>query len=75
MLYESGKCILCGRCVAIAKNAGEPLGLAFLHRGYATIVGVPFDKPLAEGLTFSAEAVVSACPTGALTCKTGHDSP
>ena len=70
IVYESGKCILCGRCIALARESGEPLGLSFLDRGYAASVGVPFDHPLADGLTHSAERIVNACPTGALAFKT-----
>jgi len=66
VVYEPGKCILCGRCVRISREAGEPLGLAFLERGFGTSVGVPFDGTLSEGLQSTAERVVRACPTGAL---------
>jgi ferredoxin len=69
IVFEPGKCILCGICVRIAREAGEPLGFAFLERGFRTRVGVPFDEPLSEGLMSSAAACARACPTGALALR------
>jgi ferredoxin len=74
VIYEPGKCILCGLCVRIADDAGEPLGLTFVGRGFNVRVGVPFDQSIAEGLKLVAHQCVEACPTGALTLKTS-DSP
>src|SRR6185369_3150850 len=39
VLYEPGKCILCGICVEIAKHSAEPLGLTFIGRGFDVRVG------------------------------------
>jgi ferredoxin len=69
VLYEPGKCIKCGICVRLAARGGEPLGLAFLRRGFDATVGVPFGRPLAEGLTKTAVECVRACPTGALSFR------
>jgi ferredoxin len=66
LIFEAGKCIACGLCVQIAQEGGETLGLAFLGRGFNLRVGVPFDRPLGEGLTHTAQACLEACPTGAL---------
>lgn len=66
IVYESGKCIDCGLCVAIAGEAREELGLAFIGRGFTVRVGVPFDESIAAGLTRVGHACVEACPTGAL---------
>lgn len=66
LVFEEGKCISCGLCIAIAKQAGEKIGLAFVGRGFDVQVAVPFGKELAEGLQKSAEAAAKACPTGAI---------
>jgi formate dehydrogenase major subunit len=69
ILYESGKCIKCGRCIAIAEEAGEELGLTYIGRGFQVKVGVPFSKGIAKGLAQTALACAEACPTGALAAK------
>jgi ferredoxin len=66
IIYEPGKCIRCGICVRISARENEPLGLAFLKRGYDLQVGTPFGEPLSRALERSAEHCVHACPTGAL---------
>jgi len=69
VVYEPGKCIACGLCVRITKDAAEPLGLAFVGRGFNVRVAVPFDGSLEEGLQRTAAECVAACPTGALAFK------
>ena len=71
VIYEPGKCIDCGICIATASRAGEPLGLTFVGRGFDVRVAVPFDATLAEGLRVAAAECVAACPTGALAFKDG----
>jgi len=66
IIYESGKCIDCGLCVQIAREAGEELGLTFIGRGFDVRVAVPFESSIAHGLKQSADKCVAACPTGAL---------
>jgi len=69
VIYEPGKCIACGICVAITREMGEELGLTFIGRGFDVRVGVPFDAPLSEALKQAAKRVVENCPTGALAEK------
>ena len=66
VLFEPGKCIKCELCVQIAARAREPLGLAFVGRGFDVRLSVPFRGSLDEALTRVAEECVQACPTGAL---------
>ena len=69
VIYEPGKCIACGLCVQVAERAREPLGLAFIGRGFDVRVNVPFGRSLAEGLQRVAAECAAACPTGALARK------
>lgn len=66
VLYEPGKCIRCGLCIALADAARARPGLAFTGRGYDVRVSVPFNEPLAVGLGELAARCVAACPTAAL---------
>lgn len=69
VVYEPGKCILCGACVTVAAQAGEHLGLAIVGRGFEATVAVPLRGTLAEGLPSVARRVVDICPTGAFALK------
>ena len=67
--FEPGKCIKCGICIRIAEQAGEPLGLSFLDRGYDTRVGAPFRRSMQDALQKAAADCVEACPTAALSWR------
>ena len=69
VVYEPGKCIACDACVRIAAEAGEPLGVAIVGRGFDVAMAVPFGRPLSEGLRQAARAAAAACPTGALALR------
>jgi ferredoxin len=66
VIFEPGKCILCGICIHIAKQAAEPLGLTFVGRGFNVQVAAPLDHPFSEGLQKVAADCVEHCPTGAI---------
>ena len=69
VIYEPGKCILCGICVKLTEMAGEPLGLTFIGRGFDVRIAAPFDHTIEEGLQRIAAECVKECPTGALSMK------
>jgi len=66
-IFDARKCIKCGICVAVTRQCNEEVGLTFFGRGFETHIGVPFGETLQKGIGRSAEAVISACPTAALT--------
>ena len=66
VIFEPGKCILCGICVKLTELAREPLGLTFIGRGFDVRVAAPFNRAIADGLQKVAGECVKHCPTGAL---------
>jgi len=73
IIYDPSKCILCGICIQIARQAGEPLGLTFIGRGFDVRVDVPFNESLERALREAARRCAGACPTGALTRRRKTD--
>ena len=66
VIFEPGKCILCGICVKLTELAAEPLGLTFIGRGFDVRLATPFNRTIADGLQKVAAECVEHCPTGAL---------
>lgn len=69
VVYEPGKCIKCGRCVAVARECEEELGLTYIGRGFDVRIGVPLNQEIHEGLKKAGRACAEVCPTGALSLK------
>lgn len=74
IIFEPGKCILCGICVKLTEMAREPLGLTFIGRGFDVRLAAPFDRSIEEGLQKVAAECVYHCPTGAIEFR-GKDEP
>jgi ferredoxin len=66
VIFEPGKCVVCGICVKLAEMAAEPLGLTFVGRGFDVRMAAPFDRSIQDGMMAVAEECVRHCPTGAL---------
>ncbi len=60
-------CILCGRCVQMCAEVRGIGAIGFQNRGFDTIVGTAFDRPLQDSGCRFCGACVQVCPTGALT--------
>ncbi|MFM1942814.1 MAG: hypothetical protein RI897_1796, partial [Verrucomicrobiota bacterium] len=74
VIFESGKCILCGICVDVAGRGGESLGLTFVGRGFDVQVVAPFGRDFSEGIQKVADECVALCPTGAISYADGKVS-
>ena len=64
VIFEPGKCILCGICVKLTEMAAEPLGLTFIERGFDVRLAGPFNRSIEEGLG----AVKVNITSGRVTC-------
>lgn len=56
------RCILCGRCVSTCKEIEGISAIDFQNRGFKTVIGTAFDRPL--DCSFCG-GCVAVCPTGA----------
>ena len=66
LVRDNSKCILCRRCVAACNAQGVGV-IGCNERGFATEVGSPFGRGLAETACISCGQCIVTCPTGALT--------
>ena len=69
IVRDSTKCILCGRCIERCKSAHGKGVLAFINRGFKTVVGPAGNVSLDESPCLMCGQCVNVCPTGALMAK------
>lgn len=66
IIRNTGKCILCGRCIEACKDAQGIGILGFEKRGFKTIVAPAQNRSFAESPCMQCGQCVLVCPTGAL---------
>jgi iron-only hydrogenase group A len=66
LVRDTGKCVLCRRCVTVC-NAGQGVGALFpQHRGSETVVGPALGLPLSEVTCVQCGQCAAVCPVGAI---------
>ncbi|MCD8099141.1 MAG: [FeFe] hydrogenase, group A [Oscillospiraceae bacterium] len=73
MIKDTGKCILCRRCVAICAAGQGINAIGPNNRGFKTEIGSPFKMHLDRTACVSCGQCIAVCPTGALKEKSSTD--
>lgn len=73
LVRNMNKCILCKRCETMCNDVQTVGVLTDVGRGFDTVVGTAFDKPMHETTCTFCGQCVSVCPTAALTEVNNED--
>lgn len=69
-IRDYAKCVMCWRCVQVcAEDAQYAYAINFTKRGFDTMIGTFFDRPLMETTCVFCGQCVGVCPSGALKAK------
>jgi NADP-reducing hydrogenase subunit HndD len=64
---DPGKCIKCRRCVTICHDIQHVGAISAQFRGYDTIIGPAFSRPMDSAACVQCGQCAAVCPTGAIT--------
>lgn len=73
IVRDTGKCILCGRCVNMCKEVQKIGAIDFVNRGFNTSISPVFNKSLNDVDCIYCGQCINACPVGALREKSNID--
>ncbi len=66
IVFDSSKCILCGRCIGACEKLAGTNVLNYNNRGFKTVVGTPQNLPIDIAGCIYCGKCIGACPTGAI---------
>lgn len=73
LVRDQEKCILCGRCIRVCRDAQGMSVYSFAGRGFNTIVSTAFEHDLLNSACSYCGQCASVCPTGAIVEKDDTD--
>ena len=66
IVFDSSKCVLCGRCIGACEKLAGTNVLDFNNRGFVTCVGSPLNHAIEDSGCIYCGKCIQACPTGAI---------
>lgn len=66
IVFDSSKCVLCGRCIGACEKLAGTGVLNFNQRGFVTCVGAALNHDIEDSGCIYCGKCIQACPTGAI---------
>ena len=73
IVFDSSKCVLCGRCIGACEKLAGTNVLDFNNRGFVTCVGSPLNHSIEDSGCIYCGKCIQACPVGAIREKDDLD--